>query len=66
MSTKRVTWLTGGLSIPGVGMTVAGKKSAPLPTDVAEDLVAQGIASDGGSGKVEQPAPAETKHKERG
>jgi hypothetical protein len=40
---KKIMWLVGGLEVPGVGITKTGR-SAEIDDDMAESLLAQGIA----------------------
>lgn len=50
---KKIIWLRDGLEIPGVGVTRTGK-SANVEKVKADDLIRQGIATDGRLSKKEK------------
>jgi|TARA_R100000084_G_scaffold75893_1_gene34241 hypothetical protein len=60
MRSKRIEFIIGGLSIPGVGMSVAGKEVEVEP-DVAQSLIDQGIAKAKETAKITKKKEKESK-----
>lgn len=54
----RITWIIGGLSVRGVGMSIAGN-TIDVPTHIGKDLIEQGIARKPGRSLRDQTTEAD-------
>jgi hypothetical protein len=50
---KKITWLVDGREVPGYGVSKIGK-SIEVPKHVGNDLIRQGLATDGRLSKKEK------------